>query len=71
MTILETLADELAQEALALEARTGNGDAVTLVAEAIGASSTTMEEAYLTAVRVRRAEARGRAVLARLSGPEG
>ena len=66
MQRLEDLADDLAQEALALATRTEDDSVVKRVADEIGASSTTMEEAFLTAVRIRRAEARARALLSRL-----
>ncbi|SER74299.1 hypothetical protein SAMN04490244_102375 [Tranquillimonas rosea] len=65
MQLLETLADELAQETLARAGRTGDESLVQKVADEIGSSSQTMQEAFLTAVRVRRAEARARALLAR------
>ncbi|SHJ22215.1 hypothetical protein SAMN04488012_10635 [Palleronia salina] len=71
MSLLEELADKLAQEALHVAETTGDETAIDRVAEAIGASSTTMEEAYLTAVRVRRAEARARALLAELKRDAG
>lgn len=63
MSIMEGLADELAQEALAKADAAGDEDIVKRVAETIGASSTTMEEAFLTAVRIRKAEARARTYL--------
>ncbi|RVT85841.1 hypothetical protein DXV76_08855 [Rhodobacteraceae bacterium CCMM004] len=68
MSILERLADELAQEALAKAEALDDEGIVQRVGEVIGASSTTMEEAFLTAVRVRRAEARARQLLASLAG---
>lgn len=62
MGMLEDLADGLAKDALAVE--TGPDDKIVDdVSKIIGASSTTLQEAYLTAVRVRRAEARGRALI--------
>lgn len=66
MQLTETLADEIAQEALAVATKLGDDSVIGRVAEAIGASSTTMEEAFLTAVRIRRAEARARALLVKL-----
>jgi len=65
MEYLEQIADGLARELLEIEARTGNQDLVDEVMKTIGASSTTLEEAFLTAVRIRRAEARALALLAR------
>ena len=65
MEYLEQIADGLARDLLEIEARTGNQDLVDEVMKTIGASSTTLEEAFLTAVRIRRAEARAQALLAR------
>ncbi|HGG06136.1 MAG TPA: hypothetical protein ENK28_11820 [Aliiroseovarius sp.] len=63
MDYLEEVADKLALEVLEAERQTGNDELFLEVKKTIGASSTTLEEAFLTAIRVRRAEARGRAVL--------
>ncbi|TYB81515.1 hypothetical protein [Maritimibacter fusiformis] len=63
MDILNQVADKLAQEVLEVERETGDEDIVDEVKKTIGASSTTLEEAYMTAVRVRRAEARARALI--------
>ena len=63
MKLLENLADELALEALAAAEKSGDAHIVAKVGEVLGASSQTLEEAYLTAVRVRRAEKRARALL--------
>ncbi len=63
MDILNEVADKLAQEVLEVERETGDEDIVDEVKKTIGASSTTLEEAYMTAVRVRRAEARARALI--------
>ncbi|SMR71856.1 hypothetical protein SAMN04488030_1191 [Aliiroseovarius halocynthiae] len=60
MDLLEQVADKLAQEVLDATHMTGNEDLVEAVKKTIGASSTTLEEAYMTAIRIRRAEARGR-----------
>ena len=62
MSVLEDLADGLARDALALE-RDEDDKLVDKIAIAIGASSQTLEEAYLTAIRVRRAERRARAMI--------
>ncbi|TYB90338.1 hypothetical protein [Oceaniovalibus sp. ACAM 378] len=64
MQLLEDLADELAVEALAAANSSGDEKIVDQVGEVLGASSQTLQEAYLTAVRVRRAETRARALLA-------
>ena len=66
MGIVEDVADELALESLKIINATGDDAFVKRVADTIGGSSQTMEEAYLTAVRVRRAEQRARAVLKEL-----
>ncbi len=63
MSKMEELADELAQLALDLEERTGDENAVRKVADALGSSSPTMEETFLTAIRVRRAERRARLLI--------
>lgn len=62
--ITARLADDLAQEAIALARELGDEDLVTEVANVIGAGSATTQEAFLTAVRIRTAEARARAYLA-------
>lgn len=64
MEFLEQVADGLAKEALEIEEITGDEDLVGLIMKTIGASSTTLEEAFLTAVRIRRAEARALILLA-------
>jgi ribosomal protein L15 len=58
MDLQARVADELAQKALELAEKTGNPDIIDEVKKVIGTSSTTLEEAYMTAVRVRRAETR-------------
>ena len=59
MSRTDDIADEMAQEALELERETGDEALVKQVASAIAGFSPTMEESFLTAVRIRRAEARG------------
>lgn len=66
MGITDDIADELAIEALKLEDRTGDDKVVTKISEILGASSQTTQEAYLTSVRVRRAEQRARTYLAEM-----
>ena len=58
------MADEIAQLALADELRTGDESIIQKVAEILGSSSQTLQEAYLTSIRVRRAEKRAREMLA-------
>lgn len=57
------VAGELADLALADQAASGDIMIVDQIGEILGASSQTLQEAFLTAVRVRRAEARARAML--------
>ena len=61
---VEKVAGELADLALADQAASGDIAIVDQIGELLGASSQTLQETYLTAVRVRRAEARARALLA-------
>jgi hypothetical protein len=64
MALTEDMADEIAQLALADEKRSGDETIIAQVAEILGASSQTLQEAFLTSVRVRRAERRARELLA-------
>jgi len=63
MGVTEDLADQLAQDALKAEELTGDERIVDDLANMMGATSQTAEEAFLTAVRVRRANAKARAML--------
>lgn len=63
MALTEDMADEIAQLALADELRTGDEGIIQQVADILGASSQTLQEAYLTSIRVRRAEKRARDLL--------
>ena len=63
MSITETLADELARDTIEAMERIGNDRLFTEVAKVLGASSTTLQEAFLTSIRVRLAERRGRVFL--------
>lgn len=63
MEYLEQVADKLAMEALEAELESGDEDLINHLMKTIGASSTTLEEAFLTAVRIRRAEGRARELL--------
>ena len=60
MELLERVADDLAKEVLELSESANDPDLVDAIKKIVGTSSTTLEEAYLTAVRVRRAEKRAR-----------
>ncbi|MGO4917011.1 hypothetical protein [Pseudogemmobacter sp. W21_MBD1_M6] len=64
MDYVIAMADELAVEAIEIAKRTGDDLLVDQIAEVVGASSSTLQEAFMTAVRVRRAEERARAILA-------
>ena len=64
MALTEDMADEIAQLALADELRTGDEGIIQKVADILGSSSQTLQEAFLTSIRVRRAEKRARAMLA-------
>ncbi len=63
MTYLEAIADSLAQNVLADPANLDDNIAIDLMASAISASSATLQETFLTAIRIRRAEIRAQAVL--------
>ncbi len=69
MALTEDMADEIAQLALADELRTGDDGIIQQVADILGASSQTLQEAYLTSIRVRRAEKRARDLLAAKAKP--
>ncbi|MCF2870535.1 hypothetical protein L0664_05600 [Octadecabacter sp. G9-8] len=64
MALTEDMADEIALLALEDEKRSGDETIIAQVAEILGASSQTLQEAFLTSVRVRRAEKRARDMLA-------
>jgi hypothetical protein len=63
MGVVEDLADELAQDVIKAIDTTGDEELVNEIALVLGATSQTAEEAFLTAVRVRRANIKARAVL--------
>lgn len=65
---VERVANELADLALADQKATGDIGIVDMIGDVLGASSQTLQETYLTAVRVRRAEERARAILAERAG---
>jgi len=58
------MANQLAEECLAVQKETGEDRLFMEVASVLGASSQTLEEAFLTAIRTRMAEQKGRAFLA-------
>ncbi len=64
MGVLEDLADALARDTIANAAKLGEeDDVIRAVAKKLGTSSTTMEEAFMTSIRVRLAERRARQFL--------
>ena len=64
MSHVEEVARKLALDALAQAEATGDTKIVDQVGELLGASSQSLQEAYLQVVRVSRAEARARALMA-------
>lgn len=69
MSLTQELADKLAEDTFKAMNATGDDRFYMEVAKVIGASSTTLEEAYLTTIRVRLAERRARQfILERLEG---
>jgi hypothetical protein len=63
MGITEDLADELALEAIRYIDATDDEEIIPQLAKSLGESSQTAEEAFMTAVRVRRANLKARAML--------
>jgi hypothetical protein len=64
MGIVEDLADSLAIDVIAAAEETGDEGMIQAVADMLEAASTTTYEAYMTAIRVRLAEAKARKFLA-------
>lgn len=69
MSVIDDLADALAKDTLAVVEKTGNEQLIVDVGRQLGASSSTMEEAYQTYIRVRQAEARARKYLETQANP--
>jgi hypothetical protein len=65
MSALQLLADKLADDVLAAEAELGDDRFYEKVAQVLMAASPTFQEAYITSIRVRLAERRGREYLER------
>ncbi|MHC9237141.1 hypothetical protein ACX9MO_16055 [Pseudooceanicola sp. 502str34] len=64
MSVAEELADALARDVLASAPHLGDEhDLIREIAKVLAASSTTTEEAFMTAIRIRIAERRARALL--------
>ncbi len=64
MSVLEDLADALARDVIQAAHDLGDEGLIAEIGKVIGASSTTTQEAYMTAVRVRLSEQRARLALA-------
>ena len=64
MALINDLAEELARDAIALSKKTGDEEFPEDLGKDIGRTSTTLEEAYMTALRLLRAAERARGVLA-------
>ncbi|MES2541432.1 MAG: hypothetical protein V4720_03020 [Pseudomonadota bacterium] len=65
MSALQLLADKLADDVLAAEAELGDDRFYEKIAQVLMAASPTFQEAYITSIRVRLAERRGREYLER------
>lgn len=65
MGVVEELADELARDALKAEQQLDDPNLVDEVAGVLLAQSQTMQEAFMTAIRVRRSAVAGRRYLER------
>ncbi|KGM88711.1 hypothetical protein rosmuc_01548 [Roseovarius mucosus DSM 17069] len=63
MGVTEDLADELARDVIKAVEATGDEMIISDVQKILGSTSQTAEEAFLTAVRVRRANIKARAYL--------
>ena len=63
MRVVEELADILAKDEIELANKLGNDDIIYETAKVLVATSSTMEEAYMTSIRVRLAERRARRFL--------
>ena len=73
MSVVEDLADALARDVIKAADELGDENLIMEISKVVGSTSPTTQEAYMTAVRVRLAERRGRRALeARLAkGPAG
>jgi hypothetical protein len=63
MGVVDDLADDLARETLEAQSEIGDDRFYTEVARIVGASSPTLQEAFLTSMRIRMAAARGKVFL--------
>ncbi len=63
MALLDDVADGLAKRTVELMDDINDESLERRISEEIGASSPTLQEAFLTAMRIRKAEIRGKAIL--------
>lgn len=70
MGLLETTAEELAAKAMKTAKETGDITVIDKVSKAIGDTSSTLQEAYLTAVRINSAAERGHEMLDQINAGE-
>mgnify|MGYP005998780939 FL=1 len=63
-SVVIEMANKLAEECLAVQAETGEDRLFMRMGDVLGASSQTLEEAFLTAIRTRMANDQGRRFLA-------
>ena len=70
MGVVDDLADALAKDAITIANAIGDDDVIYETAKILAATSATMQEAYMTSVRVRLAERRAREFLAEKSPPD-
>ena len=63
MGVTEDLADDLAQQVIKLIEASGDDQIIAEVVKVLGATSQTAEEAFLTSLRVRRANIAARALV--------
>jgi len=71
MSGIDDIGFELADEALAEEKASGDAKLVDNIATMLGASSQSLEEAYLTGIRVRRAQAKAQEMIAACKAKRG
>ncbi len=64
MSVTEDLADALARDVLAAVDELGDDTLIEAIAKTLSTSSTVTQEAFMTSIRVRTAEARARKLLA-------
>jgi len=63
MAMIEDLADQLAADTMTAMREMGDDQLYMQVSKVLGASSQTLQEAFLTSIRIRQAEARARQFL--------